>query len=221
MAMKNDTLEAFKKAVETEWPSPPFKRQLAPCEDKFVGIIRRNSSGLYEFDSMAAFVYKPIPPHGDNSRLLVVLESPHEKEYLGENSPVPANGATGTNIRSYLGSLLKGLPSLQQAADLDVILVNAVPYQCSQGAKLTNHENRAKRDRVFRAAFCAASPKPGVEFERRVSRYVRAHDIVINCCTKGVTVESLRDLVHDSLARLSEKLRCPQDQQREELESSG
>ena len=204
MVMKNDTLNSFTSAVETAWPSPPAKRQLALCDDKWVGVIRRKSGGLYEFDSITGFDYKPIPTQRTVRRLLLILESPHCKEYLHENGPVPANGTTGTNIRHYLGEVLKSEPNLTDPS-LEVILVNAVPYQCSQGEKLNDYGKRSKRDQVFRATFCAGSETPGLEFEKRMSGYVRALDVVVNCCTKGVTTPPLRDLVQDSLMRLGEK----------------
>ena len=202
--MKNDTLNLITSAVKKEWPSPPAKRQLAPCEDKCVGVIRRESGGLYKFDSVTAFDYRPIPTQRTIRRLLLILESPHRKEYCHPNGPVPANGTTGSNIRRYLGELLKSKRTLTESS-LEVILVNAVPYQCSQGATLNDYGKRSKRDKVFRAAFCAESETHGLEFVRRMSGYVRASDIVVNCCTKGVTRPQLRDLVHDSLMRLGEK----------------
>ena len=202
--MKNDTLNLITSAVKKEWPSPPAKRQLAPCEDKCVGVIRRESGGLYKFDSVTAFDYRPIPTQRTIRRLLLILESPHRKEYCHPNGPVPANGTTGSNIRRYLGELLKSKRTLTDP-NLEVILVNAVPYQCSQGATLNDYGKRSKRDKVFRAAFCAESETHGLEFVRRMSGYVRASDIVVNCCTKGVTSPALRDLVHDSLMRLGEK----------------
>ena len=202
--MKDNTLNSFTAAVEAEWPSPPAKRQLAPCEDKCVGVIRRGSKGPYKFDPDTAFKYQGIPAQRTIPRLLLILESPHRKEYCHPNGPVPANGTTGSNIRRYLGEVLKSEPKLTDP-NLEVILVNAVPYQCSQGATLNDYGKRSKRDKVFRAAFCAESETHGLEFVRRMSGYVRASDIVVNCCTKGVTSPALRDLVHDSLMRLGEK----------------
>ena len=204
MIIKDDTFNLFKAAVEAEWPSPPSKRQLAPCEDKCVGVICRENGELYKFDSATAFKYQGIPTQRTITRLLLILESPHGREYCHPNGPVPANGTTGSNIRRYLGEVLESGRKLTDSK-LEVILVNAVPYQCSQGAELTDDKKRAKRDQVFRATFCAGGEIPGLEFVRRLSRYVRASDIVVNCCTKGVTSPALRDLVHDSLMRLGEK----------------
>ena len=202
--MKDTTLKSFTAAVEAVWPSPPAKRQLDPCEDKRVGVIRRANEGLYRFDSLTAFDYQPIATRKAKRRVVLILESPHRQEYCHATGPVPANGTTGSNIRRYLGEVLESGRKLTDSK-LEVILVNAVPYQCSQGAELTDDKKRAKRDQVFRATFCAGGEIPGLEFVRRLSRYVRASDIVVNCCTKGVTSPALRDLVHDSLMRLGEK----------------
>ena len=106
MIIKDDTFNLFKAAVEAEWPSPPSKRQLAPCEDKCVGVICRENGELYKFDSVTAFKYQGIPKQRTINRLLLILESPHRQEYCHATEPVPANGSTGTNIRHYLGKVL-------------------------------------------------------------------------------------------------------------------
>ena len=194
-------------------PSASYWRQVAadlakkPCDDKSVGVITRVNE-LYNFAEQMDFVYQQTYPRGCDRRLILVLESPHVNEYridIPGATPAPAKGRTGLNIRKQLGSLLQFVqPSL--CKPLEVLLVNAVPYQCSRGQPLTCYRNKANRDRIFRYFFGTQSEAAGKEFRSRMSGYVKDGDIVINCCTAGVTKEPLRDLVTISLVKMQEEI---------------
>ena len=178
-----------------------------PCDDKSLGVIT-HVNGLYGFPEQKAFDYQPIYPRGRDRRLILVLESPHVDEYrkdLRGPTPAPAKGRTGSSIRRQLGSLLEfARPRLCEP--LEVLLVNAVQYQCSCGLPLTCYRNKVNRDRIFRYFFGTQSEAAGKEFRSRMSGYVKDGDIVINCCTAGVTKEPLRDLVTISLVKMQEEI---------------
>ena len=132
-------------------------------------------------------------------RLVLVLESPHKHEFpKHEAQPAPARGATGRNIRRYIGDVLSSRTDLGEA---ELILMNAVQYQCSQGKALSGKDkslsqiNRLKRDEVFRQTF-----NTGEEFRMRLRKVVTdTYDIVINCCSEGSHSPYLRNLVGTSI----------------------
>ena len=178
-----------------------------PCDDKSLGVIT-HVNGLYGFPEQKAFDYQPIYPRGRDRRLILVLESPHVDEYrkdLRGPTPAPAKGRTGSSIRRQLGSLLEFVrPRLCEP--LELLLVNAVRYQCSRGQLLTFRRNSANRDRIFRHFFGTEPEAIGKEFRFRMSDYLKEGDVVINCCTAGVTKKPLRDLVTISLVKMREEI---------------
>ena len=60
------------------------------CEDKYVGDISRNGTELYKFEVESGFVERGNSPNPSIPKLILVLESPHEDEYRGMATPLPA-----------------------------------------------------------------------------------------------------------------------------------
>lgn len=152
------------------------------CPDQFLGLVRELTT-LHSFS-------KRVPAHQrpDHSCVLLVLESPHVEEFIGE--PGPAKGATGGMIRQYLAAVL-GRPHIQ---DHGLLLVNAIQYQCSLG---TN--TKVYRDRIFRAVWANGGKS---DFCNRIITRFRPGDVLVNCCTKGNDFEvfdPLRNLVEAAL----------------------
>ena len=171
-----------------------YKGQALVCEDKYVGDISRNGTELYKFEDESGFVERGNPPNPSDRKLILVLESPHEDEYRGLATPLPANGTTGRHIRKYIGEVLHGSTGTDYGT-LQVILMNAVQYQCSQAHTLSCRASRLKRDEVFRKTF-----GQGEELKQRLrGLHISGRDIVINCCTKGTRTPYLRDLVGEAI----------------------
>jgi hypothetical protein len=152
------------------------------CPDQFLGLVRELTT-LHSFS-------KRVPAHQrpDHACVLLVLESPHVEEFIGE--PGPAKGATGEMIRQYLPTVL-GLPNIQ---DHGLLLVNAIQHQCSLG---TN--TKVYRDRIFRAVWTNGGES---DFRNRIASWFRSGDVLVNCCTKGNDAEvfgPLRNLVEKAL----------------------
>ena len=172
-----------------------YKGQALVCEDKYVGDISKNGTELYKFEDESEFVERGNRPNPSDRKLILVLESPHKDEYrrkdeFGKVTPVPANGTTGQHIRTYIGKVLR-CSTGTDCGTLQVILMNAVQYQCSQAHTLVCRANRLKRDDVFRNTF-----GEGEEFKQRLRELnISDRDTVINCCTKGTRTPYLRDLV--------------------------
>lgn len=162
-------------------------RKLAPnaedpvfiaCPDQAVGTLAQ-VFGADRFNRTAI----EDPPL--SARVILVLESPHRKEF-DEGHPVgPANGPTGSNIRCLLEEVIGNVGAVDVQAQL--ILMNAVQYQCSQGEEPIKY-----RDDVFVAAWDAGGKE---DFQDRLRAAVNEGDIVINACTRGTGKIRLRELV--------------------------
>ena len=160
----------------------PFESRV--CPDQCLGRIGDaiNSS---EFP-----VRSPIANRSDRAALLMVLESPHKAEFSGE--PGPAKGFTGKMIRGHLQESL----NLECIQGMDLLLINAIQYQCSLGSPTDVY-----RDKIFRAAW---SDGGMADFIGRVAAAWRPSDVIVNCCTKGSDSEvhePLRLLVETALRR--------------------
>lgn len=152
------------------------------CPDQYLGVVCELAPGQ-PFAKRA-----PADQRPDHACVLVVLESPHVEEFVGE--PGPAKGATGEMIRQYLPTIL-GLPEIQ---DHGLLLVNAIQHQCSLG---TN--TKVYRDRIFRAVWANGGES---DFRNRIALRFRPGDVLVNCCTKGNDFEvfgPLRNLVEAAL----------------------
>ena len=204
--MRYDTFDVSGPSA-ADWLRVAADLAKEPCDDKSLGVIAPVHA-RYGFAEQTDFDYQPISPHGPDRRLILVLESPHVDEYrkdLRGPTPAPAKGRTGLSIRRQLGSLLEFVrPRLCEP--LELLLVNAVQYQCSRGQLLTCYRSKVNRDRIFRHFFGTQPKATGKEFRSRMSGYVKEGDVVINCCTAGVTKKPLRDLVTISLVKMREEI---------------
>lgn len=152
-----------------------------PCKDQFVGIVS-------EILETMAFERTPIRRR-EYDCLIIILESPHIDEYLGEGDPQPANGTTGENIRNteYWNDVFG-----ERFNNYGLILMNAIQYQCSL------RDIPRFRDRIFKRVWVNGGR---TDLLRRLKRYVGEGDVIVNCCTKGNpnAKEHLRDLVQDAI----------------------
>lgn len=178
----------FSKVVGDLFPNYGGSVNEVECPDQYVGLV----AGLR---GKAEFIRLPMSARPRNQAcVILVLESPHKDEYDGERPVGPANGSTGRNIRSHV----HGIP---EAKDKGLILLNAVPFQCSLG----------KTSRVYRdAIFPEMWRRDGqIDFESRLKRLVVKRDVVLNCCTEVLDPASgrlFRELVDASILGL--KLGC-------------
>ncbi|MBV5330612.1 MAG: hypothetical protein JZU65_23775 [Chlorobium sp.] len=155
------------------------------CHDQYVGKI----SGFHS-DQNDFFVRTPADERPNGlSCLIIVLESPHIKEFQGDVGP--AKGKTGSLIRKWISSVDV---DLLEYSGYGLILVNAIQYQCSLGMP-----TKCFRDEVFRAAWNMGGDK---EFITRLKMYYHSGDAVVNCCTKGnSTKNELRRMVQKAIAK--------------------
>ncbi|MGH8158260.1 MAG: hypothetical protein ACREPQ_09080 [Rhodanobacter sp.] len=147
------------------------------CPDQCVGTWK-------DFDKNDGFRFpdserKEVGSSGDDrKRLIIVLESPHRdefsKRFAKRDEPGPAFGVTGRNIRNYIWAVLKGV---EIPEDTEVVLMNAIQYQCSLGEK-----TGVCRDEVFDKLWWN---KGEGDFENRIRDLARLGDVIFNCCTRG------------------------------------
>jgi len=117
----------------------------------------------------------PFKTDTDLKRIILILESPHIKEFEGEHGP--AKGKTGDNIAGKLAEKLNGVSDLKGKYQL--ILMNAIQHQCSLG-----FPTKYFRDVVFLNLWRKGGGK--TEFINRMNKLnIESNDIVINACTKG------------------------------------
>lgn len=164
-----------------------------PCIDKNVGSISALSNS-------GRFDYKNVCPVGPR-RLILILESPHRYEFDSDQAsltcPKPAQGETGRQIRLHIRHIAKSSP-MRMDDDFDLILVNAVQYQCSLG---TQPLNKAIRNKVFEEFWSLESAQN--DFKERLSTAYRSdrNDVILNCCTGGKRKNALRQKVTETIQK--------------------
>ena len=156
--------------------------EIRACPDQYLGKV----AGFVEVPLTEGRT--PAQKRTSEPCILLILESPHKEEFVGE--PGPAKGFTGEMIKQHLGTVL-GLPDLE---NYGLILVNAIQHQCSLGSNTTVY-----RDRIFRAVWRNGGAE---NFQSRIVSIFQLGDLIVNCCTKGNDFElygPLRNLVEMAL----------------------
>ncbi len=179
--------------------------QIVPC-------LRANGERTPEFmrssfrdripDDVSGWPARELPqshPSVGSHTVLLLLESPHIKEYggdakAGSMSPIaPAQGATGTRIKTHFADVLQRSDLTRElCGHARVIVANPIPYQASLGSilDLSNISvdkrpaiKRRVRDSVWEALW--NMEKVRRDFEERLLRY--APGVVINACTRALS----------------------------------
>lgn len=156
--------------------------EIRACPDQYLGKV----AGFVEVPLSEGRT--PAQKRTSEPCILLILESPHKEEFVGE--PGPAKGFTGEMIKQHLATVL-GLPHIQ---NYGLILVNAIQHQCSLGSNTTVY-----RDRIFRAVWSNGGEE---NFQNRIVSIFQLGDLIVNCCTKGNDFElygPLRNLVEVAL----------------------
>lgn len=160
------------------------------CEDEIFGVlsvaeghynVRRMQEHQTKFWPVEAYLSKK---EKCNRPLVIVIESPHIKEFEGVNiknavtnetvNARPANGTTGYNLLRQLALLLKKIPVNISDGNYPVLIINAIQLQCSRGVDTLIHRTRD---------FIHYWPSYQSSLIDRLS--VLAPLLVINACTKG------------------------------------
>jgi hypothetical protein len=142
------------------------KVDLRPCPDQYVGEVRA-------IESRRALAERGPAEQRPQSQpcVLLILESPHIREFIGD--PAPAKGPTGFSIATRLRSV----PGLESVDSFGLLLMNAIQYQCSLGLPTT-----VARDDVFLEMWRLGGSE---NFIKRLKELFQPGDIVVNSCTMG------------------------------------
>lgn len=159
-----DRMSNFATIVSSVCSTRALNAELRACPDIYVS----SAVELLSPDEMN--FRKPADLRPDQRCVILVLESPHKAEFKGK--PSPAKGTTGRLIAENLHKVLGA-----EEAALPLILVNAVPYQCSLGEVPS-----LCRDAVFTAYWEHAGRD---QFVQRLGKIYRPGDIMVCACTRG------------------------------------
>ena len=188
---RNELEKVFSRIVETYEKTDDFSSQL--CPDKYVGKIGDISGkkAYARIDDVFNTEYTQVLINDTLLKrdpvMLLILESPHISEFIGENAPCPANGTTGRNIRNLLLKLLG-----DTFHNHHLVLMNAIPFQCSLGGK-----NRKVRDKVFSESW--QNEWIGEPFFMTRLQHFR-NAFIVNACTQ---MNGLKDHVQNVILRVT------------------
>ena len=120
----------------------------------------------------------------EETTIVIILESPHEDEYLRDVSqPIaPAQGATGSNIQGWLDRVLQSCHTLcieLEVGTTRVVLSNPIQYQTSLASVIQLSDWQLVRDAVWAALWSCQLIRD--DFKARLESY--NPDLIINACT--------------------------------------
>lgn len=175
-----------------------------PCGDQVVGTICYNGqfatasgNATMNFETKtnnAAHSRRDINysqySKGNNKTIVILLESPHIDEFniQGQTyTTAPAWGKTGTMINKYfiiaLNNSIRAIQNncqnfLTNITTYDVLLVNAIQYQCSLGMRPINI---GIRNKVFACLWNKTSDSFRQDLIERLN--ILNPDLIVNACT--------------------------------------
>ena len=135
------------------------------------------------------------PSLSTNPKIVLILESPHKKEYQSGNPIAPTQGSTGTRIKNSVLSIIHAHGNLElPVGDYDLIICNPVQFQASlyaiHNTSLTNPAASQLRNKAWHAIYAQEKNN----FFARLTSY--SPTVIINACTAG-----LKNFVTDELCR--------------------
>lgn len=174
----------------------------SPCPDQLVGYVTNRSYVSYQARTNIDYVLNSNNKHTVTNQLtnpiVIILESPHIHEYdpITNMAIGPAYGNTGKYFKLYFGQILSQTPTITLPnTRCDVILLNAVQYQCSLGLPLNgtnNKVNKNHRDNIFNSILSNHQYCDLIERINAINPCV-----IMNLCTKSIN--NLQNLVEQLL----------------------
>lgn len=158
-------------AGDFEFSNGPVK-----LETNYIEPVNRKNNK----DNLSPYV------HPNYKTIVIILESPHDKEYSDPGFINPALGATGRNLNSSIISLITNVQkndNILSAGKYRIILMESIQYQCSLGLDLREEQNKVIRDKVFEKIWNSNSSIKN-DFVARLESYTP--DVIFNLSTKNV-----------------------------------
>ncbi len=177
--MTNDDLEPLFRLVVAGYADGQHRaKDEERCPDQYVGLVDKAGYQFGPLTSDFAWRQPPSEMPTDTLPIVMLLESPHSREFPKKKSVGPARGTTGSFIRKHLAQAFERL-LLFNGVYRPLILMNVIQHQCSLGQRPKLH-----RDAVFSLMW--DQPAVRTDFIRRLRDYARDEGaLVINACTSG------------------------------------
>ena len=158
-----------------------------PCQDQKVGVLENGVFRAEEARTDIDYLYNnTINPILINpiliNPIIIILESPHKKEFIGDVPQGPAQGVTGRRFEKNFTTLMKQSRLYDNLLNTssDVVFVNAVQFQCSLGRSLNCTEAKKTKENNWIKCFEAGGS------EDLVYRITAINPIaILNLCTRG------------------------------------
>ena len=179
----------------------PTTNIVDPCPDQVIGELSYGkfipAQTRVDIDYQIA-LGRDIISNNLNSPVIVVLESPHKNEFdpITLKAIGPCMGTTGYNFKKYFDFCLTKsvLHNALNIKNHDVVIMNAVQYQCSLGRSLSGigtYNNKRQRDLNFIKCLNNSD----------ICRRINAINpfAVINLCTVGLKQNNLQQKVNSIL----------------------
>lgn len=165
---------------KTNNPANPLNRKIV---NDYIYKIKFNSNNPKLIDLVQGVSLKKYKETMDNktTTIIIILESPHKDEFdvngNGKEPLVNRKGFENNFVDAINNSNILNI-QLQNNTEYNVILMNAIQYQCSLNETTLNF-----RDFVFLYYWC----KKHRNFKRRLKRYIQKLNVcaIVNCCTQG------------------------------------
>ena len=148
------------------------------------------SKGIYKLKPTKTYklINNPTIKNKLTEPIVIILESPHKDEF----DPItlmalgPAMGNTGRNLVKHFDSLIQNssIYNYLTGAPHDIVLVNAIQYQCSLGNNLSgkgSYQNKKQRDKNWLACFNAVNSNDLLNRIDAIKPFA-----IINLCTFGL-----------------------------------
>ena len=154
------------------------------CDDIIAGFYTKNRKTFWfskkerDGHDTSTENNKEINKLGNVETIVVILESPHIKEFFEEPNG-PANGSSGTNLQKYFWNVLEQIFKEHENLRIlqyRIILMNSIQYQCSLGV-----DTKRFRDHVWLKLWYDCNLKE--DFSERLKEY--HPKIILNLCTQG------------------------------------
>ncbi len=174
------------------------------CQDQLLGSYDlKNNKIIVNRDDIVYIIKNNIPTTAKiyNNPIVIILESPHKSEFKSSTPIGPAQGSTGRLFlhpkKGFISKIAnsKLYSVLTTKTNCDIILINAIQFQCSNGLKLSKRKNKRNRDDNFYSIYTNGG---NIDLKTRLEAIQPF--AVINLCTKGFI--NLQLLVHDDLKNL-------------------
>lgn len=167
----------FAELVKNYEKTKYFRERL--CPDQYVGKIEQPEHwNNFKREPIFGDEWNVQNVPMEENIMIMILESPHKKEFDKNGTPLgPAMGQTGINIRKHIWEIFGPL-----CRNSHLILMNAIPFQCSLGEATKLHRNDVfanawKNETIGKTFFMD-------RLDLLLQKLSRKDIVIVNACTE-------------------------------------